>query len=649
MCLACFQWSCTGATGCDNDPAGGLTPPTQEAGPVLSFAEVRDFAALLAYTASPSARYNARADLGTPVFVSYSFLATAELPSAAEYRPYDNDGYWSFDATQRASTRLAMEVLSAVTGVIFVETSGTDAMVQVFGTSGSPWGGWASYPAVSVSGFFGTGRMVIDQTGGFAPGTSAFHVLLHELGHAVGLKHPFDGDPRLAADLDTTAMTVMSYNWSGGTRSDLGPLDIAALQHLYGTAAARDNLVWQMRDGVLAVQGGDGADTILGIRSANDLSGGSGRDLLIGGNSSDTLSGGRGNDTLIGGIGGQNRLQGGGGNDSISGGNDDDRIQGGDGNDRLIGARGHDRLWGGAGQDRIWGDLKDESGWGNDTVYGGAGGDTLYGGTGEDLLRGENGNDRVYGGTGRDRLFGGAGNDVIFGGLGSDTLDGGGGDDRIFGGDQGHMLIRGGAGNDTLFGADRDAVFSGWDTLHGGQGDDVLHGLAGSDSLFGGAGNDTLNGGAGFDTLDGGDGDDLLIGEANPDLLYGGQGADTLNGGADNDRLYGGSGNDVLRGGDGNDQLYAGHGHDRLYGGAGADTFHFLASETRGETRIHDYVASEDRIIVWGFDVADREVEARSYAKGKSTLLLIGPEEDLRIILLGVRFDTFDPREVSLL
>ena len=56
---------------------------------------------------------------------------------------------------------------------------------------------------------------------------------MHEIGHALGLKHPFDGTDTLAAQYDNGTYTVMSYN---PPRSYvLGPLDIAAIQQIYGT------------------------------------------------------------------------------------------------------------------------------------------------------------------------------------------------------------------------------------------------------------------------------------------------------------------------------------------------------------------------------------------------------------------------------
>ncbi len=81
------------------------------------------------------------------------------------------------------------------------------------------------------------------------PGTLSFETILHELGHALGLKHPFfDPDNSTAAtlptNLDSIMHTVMSYTYSNlagdeGNEFSFHPttpmvLDIAAIQYLYG-------------------------------------------------------------------------------------------------------------------------------------------------------------------------------------------------------------------------------------------------------------------------------------------------------------------------------------------------------------------------------------------------------------------------------
>jgi uncharacterized delta-60 repeat protein len=90
----------------------------------------------------------------------------------------------------------------------------------------------------------------------------------------------------------------------------------------------------------------------------------------------------------------------------------------------LIGTGGRDRLVGTRRADVI------VALGGNDRVRGGRGNDNICGGAGRDRLEGGRGRDRLFGGGGSDRLLGGAGDDRLAGGPGNNTLLGGSGHDR---------------------------------------------------------------------------------------------------------------------------------------------------------------------------------------------------------------------------
>ena len=69
---------------------------------------------------------------------------------------------------------------------------------------------------------------------------SGRQMVLHETGHALGLKHPgqysqFDSGPYLPTELATAAHTIMAYN--GGNTEHFGDYDLLALQYLYGSAS----------------------------------------------------------------------------------------------------------------------------------------------------------------------------------------------------------------------------------------------------------------------------------------------------------------------------------------------------------------------------------------------------------------------------
>ncbi|MFN3646181.1 MAG: hypothetical protein ACK4S2_06660, partial [Gemmobacter sp.] len=415
MCQSCFQLSCVGVEGCASAPGLARGPGLAPA----AATEVRDYTALLAYLDYPGTRFNALLPQpGAPVFVSYRFLESDQLP------PLDAVAYavtevWSFGTAQRDSTRAALAQLAATAGVVFVETTADTAMVDFHGASGSTWAGWSNYPSVGDWGV-GRGTLVMNRADSFAPGSASFQVLLHELGHAVGLKHPFDGGLVLAPDLDRTENTLMSYSWSSSNLRVYSPFDVQALQHLYGAPRDLTGWTWAYQGWTFVLAAGPGDDIIPGTGSANSLAGGAGADLILGGPLNDTLTGGAGNDTLRG-------LQ---GNNLLIGGDGDDLFEGAawGGRDTIWGGAGHDRVTLRAGNNEVW------AGPGNDTLSGGSGSDTLGGGAGDDLIEALDGQrNRLWGGDGQDTLRTAAWGDGAGGGFGNDLVHGGNGWDTLMG------------------------------------------------------------------------------------------------------------------------------------------------------------------------------------------------------------------------
>lgn len=168
-------------------------------------------------------------------FVTYSFFEDDTLPLLSELS-YNPESAFSYSEEQRAATRSALESFADASGVIFVEVE-EGGMMQLGGITGSTVGGYANYP--SFNRHFSS-QVFVDAAADadFSVGSWEYYVLLHEIGHAMGLKHPFEGPVVLSDELDTRDSTVMSYTSGlGGLPEQLQSLDIDALQFLYGDTA----------------------------------------------------------------------------------------------------------------------------------------------------------------------------------------------------------------------------------------------------------------------------------------------------------------------------------------------------------------------------------------------------------------------------
>lgn len=464
-----------------------------------------------------------------------------------------------------------------------------------------------------ASGFFN------EDANSWDVGGAGFGVVLHELGHGLGLAHPHDGGGTSSVmngvtsaqgslgdfNLNQGVYTIMSYNdaWvtsptgqttdlSYGWSASFGPLDIAHLQALYGAntttgegdsvyelpaetgAGAYYQTIWDVsgNDTIVATAATDAMISLIaapieyapnGLGTVSHSMGVIGGLLIAHGVVIENATGNDGNDTLIGNAAGN----------VLSGMDGDDSLMGNDGNDTLIGGEGADMLDGGAGFD-----IADYSGsdaavlvrlWNGTGEGGHAQGDTLtniegvIGSAFDDTLVGSDNDDYLAGGEGDDNLFGLAGDDMLAGGAGADMIDGGDGSDYAdYSDSDAFVSVR--LFNGVVSGghAEGDTLVS-IENAIGSQFGDLLIGSDGDNKLHGGDGNDDIYG------LDG---DDMLWGDAGNDIIGGGDGNDMVHGGEGDDTLGGDAGDDTLMGGDGADMLDGGAGDDMLNGGAGADT-----------------------------------------------------------------------------
>jgi Ca2+-binding RTX toxin-like protein len=549
----------------------------------------------------------------TELFNGYKFTSTTITYSfLTEYAPYTSQGIQEpggptlLTDAQKDATRQLFADIQSFLGVQFVEVIQDNSQNQIgqiaIGMRGNMpdlFVGDALPPYSNGAGEAGDIWIKAGHGGGAA--TDEFvATMLHEICHALGLRHPTFSDVQ-----KTRRYTVDSTDQSLPAPTKLQLYDISALQYLYGAATSRHpgNTVYSYSSGnpMESIWDTGGNDTITAAgRSAS---------VII------NL-----NQTSFSSIGfAANNLENPSNNISIAKGAVIENATGGNGADLLIGNATANTLTGNSGDDFIFGDevaaraffgpagssvTIREIFWDTEFLYVGA-----YQTAGTDST------------TDNDTIDAGAGADWVFAGKGADKVDGGAGNDFLDGGDQtDEMAYNGISGNvqiqklapsavpddiadngQSVFqitvqrnGTSETDKIRGFESVSFGDGSQKFKYdfTLGDDSLL-------LDGGAGIDSFDfssastsitiytgpvNGEENSVLpgsgvsfknfeafVGSAQNDVFWFNEGDQLLYGRGGDDYLVGGAGNDVLEGGEDDDILTGGDGADKFILGDGLD------------------------------------------------------------------------------
>ena len=423
-----------------------------------------------------------------PLTISYSFPwinGLSAVFSAPAGRAYSLDNepdapqHFGLNTTQQTAATLALKAWSNIANINFQRISETSynvgdirfafssdsSLSESWGQAYYPNSYWPSGGDVWINAEYGSDT---DWT----IGSSNFESLMHEVGHALGIKHPFSKGVVLSSLLDNSINTIMSYTdindvypnivyvngkyeWATYYISRETPmvLDIAAIQYIYGAnnnyKTGDDTYTFDpTKPFYKTIWDAGGKDTI----SVSNFSLACVIDLTPGNYSS--LRYPRPSDA-----GGVTVTYDGTNNLGIAfncvienaiGGSGNDKLTGNSANNSLDGGPGNDVMYGGDGDDIFdWGSSKRS---GNDTMYGGMGDDTyVLDSINDTVIEYPNeGKDKIwvpfsysiaslpnfeilYGiGSNPLNLTGNAADNYLDGGTGDDVLDGGDGLDYAF-------------------------------------------------------------------------------------------------------------------------------------------------------------------------------------------------------------------------
>ena len=209
-------------------------------------------------------------DIGSPTTITYSFFN--QPPTLGSE---GGTGFSAFTSAQQQTIRDIFFVLQNQTGLTFSEVTGDSGQIR-FGVNQQKNTKGYSFIPDEFKNDARAGDVWLDQETAavMTPGQEGYYVLLHELGHALGLQHPLpesdkSGATVLLNSFATTSNTLM-LELNAADKLDswptwFGSFDVQALRYLYGKrefSAGNDTYTLKDSSSNLTIVDDGGLDTL---------------------------------------------------------------------------------------------------------------------------------------------------------------------------------------------------------------------------------------------------------------------------------------------------------------------------------------------------------------------------------------------------